>query len=88
MNLILVIFLAFFLTSKLNARESTIELLIKITLGCAPTRNLPFSNEQGEGFENDIAELLGSKLDIPVVYEYFPQVIGYVQETDIKQKKM
>ena len=45
-----------------------------------------FSNENGEGFENDIAELLGKKLNIPVVYEFFPQVIGYVRNTLNKKK--
>ena len=30
-----------------------------------------FLNENGEGFENDIVELLGKKLNIPVVYEFF-----------------
>ena len=31
-------------------------------------------------------ELLGKKLDIPVVYEFFPQVIGYVRNTLNKKK--
>ena len=53
---------------------------------CADPSNLPFSNENGEGFENDIAELLGKKLNIPVVYEFFPQVIGYVRNTLDKKK--
>lgn len=88
MNPILVIFLAFFLTTKLDARESAIEAVDKNHLRvCADPANLPFSNEEGEGFENDIAELLGSKLNIPVVYEYFPQVIGYVRNT-LNKKKM
>ena len=87
MNPILVIFLAFFLTTKLDARESAIEAVDKNHLRvCADPANLPFSNEEGEGFENDIAELLGSKLNIPVVYEYFPQVIGYVRNTLNKKK--
>ena len=34
----------------------------------------------GEGYENEIAELL-EKLNIPVVYDFFPQVIGYVRNT-------
>ena len=49
-------------------------------------QTFPFSNENGEGFENDIAELLGKKLNIPVVYEFFPQVIGYVRNTLNKKK--
>jgi len=48
---------------------------------CADPRNLPFSNEHGDGFENKIAALLGQKLGKPVAYAYFPQVIGFVRNT-------
>ena len=76
-----------FLAEKLIARESAIEAIDKNNLRvCADPSNLPFSNENGDGFENDIAELLGEKLDIPVVYEFFPQVIGYVRNTLDKKK--
>ena len=80
----------FFLLSfadKLTARESAIEAIDTNNLRvCADPSNLPFSNENGDGFENDIAELLGKKLNIPVVYEFFPQVIGYVRNTLDKKK--
>ena len=75
------------LNFKVSARESAIEAVDKNNLRvCADPSNLPFSNENGEGFENDIAELLGKKLNIPVVYEFFPQVIGYVRNTLNKKK--
>ncbi|HEX5327192.1 MAG TPA: substrate-binding domain-containing protein [Acetobacteraceae bacterium] len=48
---------------------------------CADPRNLPFSDEQGEGFENKLAALLASKLNEPVSFTYFPQVIGFVRNT-------
>jgi quinoprotein dehydrogenase-associated probable ABC transporter substrate-binding protein len=48
---------------------------------CADPRNLPLSDEQGEGFENKIAELLARKLNEPTSYTYFPQVIGFVRNT-------
>ncbi len=48
---------------------------------CADPRNLPFSNEKGEGFENKIATLFAAKLDRPVSYTYYPQVIGFVRNT-------
>ena len=48
---------------------------------CADPRNLPFSDEKGDGFENKIAALLGQKLNKPVTYAYFPQVIGFVRNT-------
>lgn len=46
---------------------------------CADPNDLPFSNEQGAGFENKIAELLGRDLAMPVHYFWFPQVIGFVR---------
>ena len=82
-----VITLALVLSLEANARESAIEAVDTKNLRvCADPSNLPFSNENGEGFENDIAELLGKKLNIPVVYEFFPQVIGYVRNTLNKKK--
>ncbi len=84
---LLIVILALVLSSQTNARESAIEAVDTKNLRvCADPSNLPFSNENGEGFENDIAELLGKKLEIPVVYEYFPQVIGYVRNTLNKKK--
>ncbi len=48
---------------------------------CADPANLPFSNEAGEGFENEIAELLAGRLQRPVTYTWFPQAIGFVRNT-------
>ena len=48
---------------------------------CADPRNLPFSDEQGGGFENKIAELFAKKLNEPTSYTYYPQVIGFVRNT-------
>jgi quinoprotein dehydrogenase-associated probable ABC transporter substrate-binding protein len=48
---------------------------------CADPRNLPFSDEAGEGFENKLAELFARKLGEPTSYAYFPQVIGFVRNT-------
>ncbi len=85
-HILLLIFVLVF-NLKVSARESAIEAVDTQNLRvCADPSNLPFSNENGEGFENDIAELLGKKLDIPVVYEFFPQVIGYVRNTLNKKK--
>ena len=86
MNIILLILVLAF-NFKANARESAIEAVDKNNLRvCADPSNLPFSNEKGEGFENEIANLLGEKLNIPVVYDFFPQVIGYVRNTLNKKK--
>jgi quinoprotein dehydrogenase-associated probable ABC transporter substrate-binding protein len=48
---------------------------------CADPANLPFSNQQGEGFENKIAELLAERMSVPVVYTWYPQTIGFVRNT-------
>ncbi len=48
---------------------------------CADPRNLPFSDEAGEGFENKLAALFAQKLGEPTSYTYFPQVIGFVRNT-------
>src|SRR6185312_1564583 len=48
---------------------------------CAVPRNMPFSDEQGEGFENKLATLLASKPNEPVSYTYYPQVIGFLRNT-------
>jgi quinoprotein dehydrogenase-associated probable ABC transporter substrate-binding protein len=48
---------------------------------CSDPANLPFSNTAGEGFENKIAELIASKLGVPVEYTWFPQATGFVRMT-------
>ncbi len=48
---------------------------------CADPRNLPFSNEAGEGFENKLAQLFAGKLQRPVTYAFYPQVTGFVRNT-------
>ena len=53
----------------------------KVLRVCADPNNLPFSNEQGEGFENKLAELIAGKLGKSVSYTYFPMVTGFVRNT-------
>jgi len=48
---------------------------------CADPFNLPMSNKEQQGYENKIAELFGRELGIPVVYEWFPQRIGFIRNT-------
>jgi quinoprotein dehydrogenase-associated probable ABC transporter substrate-binding protein len=48
---------------------------------CGDPNNLPFSNEQLEGFENKIAELIASELDRPLLYRWWPQTVGFVRNT-------
>jgi quinoprotein dehydrogenase-associated probable ABC transporter substrate-binding protein len=53
----------------------------KVLRVCADPRNLPFSNEKGEGFENKLAEFFAEKLQKKLDYMYFPQATGFVRMT-------
>src|SRR3989440_5224125 len=53
----------------------------KVLRVCADPRNLPFSNEKGEGFENKLAELFAEKLQKKLDYMFFPQASGFVRIT-------
>lgn len=48
---------------------------------CIDPSNLPFANEQGEGFENRIAELFAQKLGLPVKSYAFPQRMNFIRNT-------
>ena len=48
---------------------------------CADPNNLPFSNRQGQGFENKIAALLAHSLDERLVYAWWPERRGFVGHT-------
>ena len=48
---------------------------------CGDPRNLPFSNDKSEGFENKLAELFATKLGKKLSYTYFPQATGFVRMT-------
>jgi mxaJ protein len=48
---------------------------------CADPNNLPFSNQRQEGFENRLAQLLGTELDAKVRYTWWPQRRGFIRNT-------
>jgi quinoprotein dehydrogenase-associated probable ABC transporter substrate-binding protein len=48
---------------------------------CGDPRNMPFSNDKSEGFENKLAELFAAKLGKKLSYTYFPQATGFVRMT-------
>lgn len=52
---------------------------------CADPYMLPFSNKQGEGYENKIAELFAGKMDASLEYKYFPQRMGFIRNTLTKE---
>src|SRR5215510_14371073 len=53
----------------------------KVLRVCADPRNLPFSNDKGEGFENKLGELFAEKLQKKLDYMYFPKATGFVRMT-------
>src|SRR6201989_2069672 len=53
----------------------------KVLRVCADPRNMPFSNDKGEGIENKLAELFATKLQKRLDYMYFPQATGFVKMT-------
>jgi quinoprotein dehydrogenase-associated probable ABC transporter substrate-binding protein len=65
-----------------DTTDPSIELVDpKVLRVCADPRNMPFSNEKGEGFENKLAELFAEKLQKKLDYMYFPQATGFVRMT-------
>jgi quinoprotein dehydrogenase-associated probable ABC transporter substrate-binding protein len=48
---------------------------------CADPANLPFSNEAGEGFENEIAALFAEALGRELEYVWYPMAQGFVRRT-------
>lgn len=48
---------------------------------CADPHNLPFSDQQSEGYENKIAELLARELKLKLSYTWFPDSQGFVRAT-------
>jgi quinoprotein dehydrogenase-associated probable ABC transporter substrate-binding protein len=48
---------------------------------CIDPNNLPFSDSQGEGFENKIAALFAQKLGLPVQSFAFPQRMNFIRNT-------
>ena len=48
---------------------------------CADPNNLPFSNQQREGFENKIADLVADRLHAKVEYVWWAQRRGFIRNT-------
>jgi quinoprotein dehydrogenase-associated probable ABC transporter substrate-binding protein len=62
--------------------EGAIELVDPhVFRACADPRDLPLSNEAGEGFENKIADLFARKLGKSVAYTFYPDATGFIRNT-------
>src|SRR5882724_11357140 len=65
-----------------DGTDLSIELVDpKVLRVCADPRNLPFSNDKGEGIENKLGELFAEKLQKKLEYMFFPQATGFVRMT-------
>jgi quinoprotein dehydrogenase-associated probable ABC transporter substrate-binding protein len=70
------------LAQALERPELSIELIDpKVLRVCADPHNMPLSTDQGEGFENKLAELLADKLGKRLAYAWYPQAPGFVRNT-------
>jgi quinoprotein dehydrogenase-associated probable ABC transporter substrate-binding protein len=68
--------------AQANDEAGSLELVDpEVFRACGDPRNMPFSNEKGEGFENKLAELLAAKLGKKLGYTYVPQVTGFIRNT-------
>jgi quinoprotein dehydrogenase-associated probable ABC transporter substrate-binding protein len=53
----------------------------KVFRACGDPRNMPFSAEDGSGFENKIATLFAGKLGKSLAYAFYPGSPGFVRNT-------
>ncbi len=53
---------------------------------CADPNYMPFSHKDKSGYENQIADLIGKELKLPVTYTWFPQRMGFIRNT-LKKKE-
>lgn len=61
-------------------RESSAAAVRELRV-CADPNNMPFSNERGEGFENQLAELVAREMGARVRYTWWAQRRGFVRMT-------
>ncbi len=63
---------------SLSTVSASAESVLKV---CADPNNSPFSDKEGQGFENRIAELLAADSGRKLEYTWFPQRIGFIRNT-------
>lgn len=65
-----------------SGSDLSIELIDpKVLRVCADPRNMPFSNDKEEGFENALARLIAVKLGKTLAYTWYPGATGFVRNT-------
>jgi mxaJ protein len=66
------------LCAPVIAQEKSEQGVLRV---CQDPNNLPFSNEQKEGFENKIAALFAEKLGWKLEHTWYPQRMGFIRNT-------
>jgi quinoprotein dehydrogenase-associated probable ABC transporter substrate-binding protein len=66
------------LFAALAARAVEPERMLRV---CSDPNNLPFSNQNGQGFENKIAEVLAHDLDAKLDYQWWAQRKNFIDRT-------
>ena len=74
----LVVFTSFFFSSLHAEEKNGIPDVLRV---CADPYMLPFSNMEGAGYENKIAELFAEKMGVELEYTWFPQRMGFIRNT-------
>jgi len=65
-----------------SAFAQTSDLVSKSALRvCADPANYPMSDDKMQGFENRIADLIASKLELPVAYTWYPMATGFIRNS-------
>jgi mxaJ protein len=67
--------------APLRAESRELRAPSRVLRVCADPDNLPYSNQQQQGFENKIAALIARDLHADVGYFWFPQRRGFVRNT-------
>ncbi|WP_298608629.1 quinoprotein dehydrogenase-associated putative ABC transporter substrate-binding protein [uncultured Thiothrix sp.] len=71
-------------TSTLQAEDaSPARTALKV---CADPQYMPFSNQEGKGYENRLAQLVAAELKLPLEYTWFPQRLGFIRNTLKKEQ--
>ncbi len=52
-----------------------------VLLVCADPNNLPYSNDRGEGFENQLAQMIADDLDMRLEYYWQPETRGFISHS-------
>jgi quinoprotein dehydrogenase-associated probable ABC transporter substrate-binding protein len=80
--LIVALLAAVLARARAQDAQPSLELVDPKTFrACEDPRNLPYSTQSGEGFENKLAEMFAKELGKGLAYEWYPQATGFVRMT-------